>query len=102
MNKNDAQYEGLKAHEDKHVKTNCKDSLCFPMGSVLAMQCLKCWPLTYGITEVANSCDHKGGSYIIRLMKKGTLIIWNMRYICSTPVSTGQYLWEQIKRGLNN
>ena len=42
--------------------------------------------------------DHQEQSYIIRVMKTGRLITCNKRHICSIPITTEQYLWEQFKK----
>ena len=51
------------------------------------------------IFEAANNSNHKGRSYIIRVMKISTLIIQNIMHICSTQTATKLYLWDQIKKG---
>ena len=52
----------------------------------------------HGTIEEANSSDHRGRSYIIRVVKTGRLITQDMRYIGSTLVTTEQYLLVQVKR----
>ena len=44
------------------------------------------------VIEEANSTDHNGWSYIIRVMKTGRLIMCHTMHICRTPVTTEQYL----------
>ena len=51
------------------------------------------------VIEEANSSYHRGRFYIIRVMKMGRLITWNMKHKCSTPVTRQQYPCEQIKEG---
>ena len=52
----------------------------------------------HGVIEEANNSDHRGISYIIRVMKMGRLITQNIRHICSITIPTEQYLWEWIKK----
>ena len=56
-------------------------------------------PWTHGILKEAKSKDHRGGSFIIRVTIMGRLLTWNTRHICSTPITTEQYLQEQIRKG---
>ena len=51
------------------------------------------------VIKEANSSDLNGRSYIIRVMKTGRIITWDIRHICSTQVTTEQYLLEQMKKG---
>ena len=56
----------------------------------------------HSVIEEANNSDHNGRSYIVRVIKMGRLIMWNTRHICSIPITTEQYHWEQIKRELDD
>ena len=53
-------------------------------------------PCMHSAVEEMNGTDHQGQSYIIRVMKTSWLIISNTGYICHTPMTTEQYLLEQI------
>ena len=101
FNADNKHYEALKTSQDKYTKGNDthKDSLSFPVGTRVAIQCEDCGPWTHGTVEKANGTDQQGLSYIIRVTKTGRLTTQNMRYICSTPIGTEQYLWKQIKKG---
>ena len=67
INNDYVQYEALKACQDKYAKNNdTQESLSFPTGFTATMQYEDGGP--WGIKE-ANSSDHKGRSYIIRLTK---------------------------------
>ena len=41
INNDGVYYEALKAHQNKYIKENdtCKDSLSFPIGPTVAIQC---------------------------------------------------------------
>ena len=69
----------------------------FPIGFIIDMQYEDGGPWTPEVIEEATSSDNRERSYI-RVMKMGTLITWNMMHICSTPVTTEQYLQEDIKK----
>ena len=92
------QYEALKACQDKYVKDSdtLKDLLSFPVGSTVSMQYGDGGPWTCGIIEEANNNYHNGKCYVVTLTKTGRLIMQNTRHICNTPITTEQYLWEQI------
>ena len=47
--------------------------------------------------EEANDSGHKGQPYIIWVTKKDRLISQNVKHICSSPVTTEQYLYKYIK-----
>ena len=52
----------------------------------------------YGVIEEANGSDTRGQSYIIWVTKTDRLMIQNMKHICSTLITTEQYLCEQLKK----
>ena len=85
---------------DKYIKDNDtgKDSL-FPEGSTVVMRHEDGGPWTIGIITAANNSDQTERSYIIRVTKMGRLMTWNTRHTCSTPITTEQYIWEQIRKG---
>ena len=104
INNDDAQYEALKVCQNKSVKKKDthKDSLSFPKGSTVALQHEDGGPWMHRVIDEVNNSDHKGRSYIIRVVTMSRPITWNRRHICSSPVTTEKYLWEQIKRELGN
>ena len=65
INNDDAQYEALKACQDKYVKDSDthKDSLSFPAMYTVALQCEDWGPWMHGVIKEANNNDHKGRSY---------------------------------------
>ena len=76
INIGDAEYEAFKAHQNKYIKDNDtyknslhKNSLPFPMRSTVGMQHEERAPWTYGFIDAANNSDHRGGSYIMIVMK---------------------------------
>ena len=89
ISNNDAQYEALKAYQNKYVKNNDnhKDSLSFPAGSIVTVQHEDGRPWTHKVTNEVNSSNQKGRYYIIRVMNIWRLQVQNMRHICSTPVT---------------
>ena len=52
----------------------------------------------HGVIEEANGADSKGQLYIIWVTKKGRIITQNMKYICSTSLTSEKYLHEHIKK----
>ena len=76
-----------------------KNHFLFPIGSIVAVQHEDGSQWMKGIMEEMNGPGHQGQSYITRVMKMSRLIRHNIRYICNTPVTTEQYLQEQIKKG---
>ena len=91
-----------KTYQDKHVKNNdiCKDSLSFPVGSTIAVECDYGGSWTHGVIKQTNSSVHKGRLYIVRVAKTASLIPQNKSHIWSTSIATEQFLMEQIKKGL--
>ena len=73
-----------------------KDSLSFPIGSTVAMQCKDGRPWMHGVSEEANNSDCDGQSYIVRETKTDRLIMWNTRH--NTPVTTERHFQQQIKK----
>ena len=71
INNDDAQYEALKAYQDKYIKDNYihKDSLSFHIGFTAAMQHEDGEPWIHRVIEEANNSDHGGRSYIIRVIR---------------------------------
>ena len=69
-----------------------------PIGSTVAIQYEDGGPWMHRVIEEANKIDHNGRSYTNRVMNTGRLIMQITRHICSTPITTQQYLWEQTKR----
>ena len=96
INNDDTQYEAFQALQDKYVKNNDnhKDLLSFHIESTAAMQHEDGGPLAHRVIKEANISDHRGRFCISRVMKSGWQITLNMRHICSTPVTTEQYLWK--------
>ena len=76
-------------------------TISLPIVSTVAFQCEDGGLWTHSVVEEANSTDHHGWSYIIRVTKIERLIICHTRHIYSTPITTEQYLWEQIEKGLD-
>ena len=52
-----------------------------------------------GIIKEPSNSDHNRRSYIVTFTKTGRLVIQKTIHIGHTPITTGQYLWEQIKKG---
>ena len=75
-NTDDEYYENLKVHQDKYLKgtDTHKDSLSFPIGFKVAVQ------------------HEDGQSYIIRIMKRGRLIMCNRKHIYRTLIIMEEYL----------
>ena len=76
-----------------------KDSLFFPIGPAITIQHEDGGPWMHGVIKEAINSDHNGRFFIIRVTKTGRLIMQNTRHICSTPITTEQYLLEHIKNG---
>ena len=70
--------------------------LFFSAGCRVAIQQEDGGPWTHEIIEEANGSNYREQLYIIQVMKTGKLITWNMKHICNNPVTTEQYLHEQI------
>ena len=75
-----------------------KDLLSFPIGSTMAVQCRDGGPYMPGLIEETNNTDQNGQSYIIRVIKRGTLIMHNTRNIHRISITMEQYIQEQIKK----
>ena len=71
-----------------------KNTHFFPIGSTVAVQCEDGGPWLHCVIKEANNSGHSGRSFIIRVAKMGRLIMWNTRHICSTSITTEQYLQE--------
>ena len=92
--------EALKGDQDKYAKNSdtYKDSLSFPIRSSVAGNHEKRGTWMHRVSEEANSSDHRGRTYIVRVIKTDRLIMQKIIHINRVPVTTEQYLQEQIKK----
>ena len=72
----------LSMKPSKHFKINIckdsdthKDSLSFPFGFTEPVQYEEGGPWMHGFTKEANNSDHYGRSYVVRVIKRGKLIM---------------------------
>ena len=54
-------------------------------------------PWMHDMIVEGNSEKHQGWSYWVLVMKRGQVIMWNMRDIRHTPVTVEQYLQDQFE-----
>ena len=75
INNDGTQYKALKSCQDKYVNGNdiCKDSLSFPIGSTVSLQCEDGEPWMNGVIEEPNNSDHRWRSSIIKSDKDGQI-----------------------------
>ena len=85
-----------------NANNNSQRLTSFPLGCTVVIQCEDGGPWTHRVIKEANKSDYNGRSYIIKVLKMGRLIIWNIRHIYSTPIWTEQYHQEQIKRQMED
>ena len=71
INNDDGQNEALKSHKIKYVKNNDTHTHFFLIGFTIAMQNEQGGPWVHVVIKEANSSDHRGRCYVIRVMKMG-------------------------------
>ena len=79
---------------DIYLKNNdvCRDSISFPIGSMEAPQGEGGGLWIHKVIVKANSADHNGQTYKVRVMKMGGLITCSTRHIRKMSVMAEQYL----------
>ena len=103
VNNNEALYEAFKACQDKYVMDNDthKDSLYFPVGSTVVLQCEGGRPWTHWVIKKANNSHHYGRSYIIRDKNGQTDNVEHKTHM-QHPSNDRQVPPKQIKKELDN
>ena len=104
INNDDAQYEVLKAHQDKYVNGNdtCKDLLPFPIKSIVAMHCEDGVSYMHGvIKKLITAMTIEGDPSYSELQRQAH---WSCRHLVHIqhPDNYKADLWEQIKKELDN